>query len=148
MERNDGLVITGRLRIVLADAQGNIKEDFETENLVVTVGKNYIASRMKDATATAMSHMAVGTSGTAASAGDTALGAQVGSRKALTSTTVTTNQVEYVANFAAGEGTGALQEAGVFNAASAGTMLVRTTFSVINKGASDTLGITWTVTVN
>jgi len=27
-------------------------------------------------------------------------------------------------------------------------MLCRTVFSVINKGAADTLGITWTITVN
>jgi hypothetical protein len=39
-------------------------------------------------------------------------------------------------------------EAGLFSAVSAGTLLCRTVFSVINKGAADTLGITWTVTVN
>jgi len=50
--------------------------------------------------------------------------------------------------FGAGVGTGAVTEAGIFNASSAGTMLCRTTFSVINKAAADTLGITWTVTVN
>ena len=84
----------------------------------------------------------------AAAAGDTALGSQLGSRKALTSTTVTDNAVEYVATFAAGEGTGAVHEAGVFNASSSGTMLCRTVFDVINKGASDSMTITWTVTVS
>jgi hypothetical protein len=52
-----------------------------------------------------------------------------------------------VATFPAGTGTGAITEAGILNAASAGILLCRTTFSVINKGAADTLGITWTVTV-
>jgi hypothetical protein len=56
--------------------------------------------------------------------------------------------VAYVATFPAGTGTGAVTEAGLFNASSAGTLLCRTVFSVINKGAADTLGITWTVTVN
>ena len=102
---------------------------------------------MKDASATAMSHMAIGTGSTAAAAGDAALGNEAG-RVALTSTTVTSDAVAYVATFAAGTGTGAITEAGIFNASSSGTLLCRTVFSVINKGAADTLGITWTVTVN
>jgi len=146
---NDAIKMTGNLKLVLTDEHGNIKQEEEVKNLVVTVGKNFIASRMKDATATAMTHMEVGTSTQAAAVGDTALIAAVASsRVALTSTTVTTNSVAYVASFPAGTGTGALTEAGIFNASSAGTMLCRTVFSVINKGAADTLGITWTVTVN
>ena len=146
---NDAIKMTGNLKLVLTDENGNIKQEEEVKNLVVTVGKNYIASRMKDATATAMTHMEVGTSSTAAAVGDTALVAAVASsRVTLTSTTVTTNSVAYVASFPAGTGTGALTEAGIFNAASAGTLLCRTVFSVINKGAADTLVITWTVTVN
>jgi len=146
---NDAIKMTGNLKLVLTDEHGNIKQEEEVKNLVVTVGKNYIASRMKDATATAMSHMEVGTSTQAAAVGDTALIAAVASsRVTLTSTTVTTNSVAYVASFPAGTGTGALTEAGIFNASTSGTMLCRTVFSVINKGAADTLGITWTVTVN
>ena len=102
---------------------------------------------MKDATATAMSHMAVGTSSTAAGAGDTALLAE-SARVALTSTTVTTNQVAYVATFGAGVGTAALTEAGILNNSTGGTLLCRTVFSVVNKGANDSLTITWTVTVS
>ena len=146
---NDAIKMTGNLKLVLTDENGNIKQEEEIKNLVVTAGKSFIASRMKDATATAMTHMEVGTSSTAAAVGDTALVAAVASsRVTLTSTTVTTNSVAYVASFPAGTGTGALTEAGLFNASSSGTMLCRTVFSVINKGAADTLGITWTVTVN
>lgn len=144
---HDTLKMTGDLKIVLTDENGQIKHEQEIKNLVVTTGKNFIASRMKDATATAMSHMAIGTGTTAAAVGDTTLGTEVG-RVALTSTTVTTNNVAYVATFPAGTGTGAITEAGILNAASAGTLLCRTVFSVINKGAADTLGITWTVSVN
>lgn len=146
---NDAIKMTGNLKLVLTDENGNIKQEEEIKNLVVTAGKGFIASRMKDATATAMSHMEVGTGTTAAAVGDTTLQTVVASsRTSLTSTTVTTNSVAYVCSFGAGVGTGALTEAGLFNAASAGTMLCRTVFSVINKGAADTLGITWTVTVN
>jgi hypothetical protein len=146
---NDSIKMIGDVCINLFDETGAIKDSREIKNLVVTVGKSFIASRMKDATATAMTHMEVGTSTQAAAVGDTALIAAVtSSRVALTSTTVTANAIAYVGTFAAGTGTGAITEAGIFNASSAGTMLCRTVFSVVNKGASDTLTITWTVTVS
>tara|TARA_R100000278_G_scaffold122506_1_gene108872 strand:+ start:28 stop:471 length:444 start_codon:yes stop_codon:yes gene_type:complete len=143
---NDTIKVTGELKLTLTKPDGNTHETV-VPNIVVTDGKEYIASRMKDASATAMSHMAIGTGTTAAAAGDSALGTEAG-RVALTSTTVTSNAVAYVATFGAGTGTGAITEAGILNASSSGDLLCRTVFSVINKGAADTLGITWTVTVN
>jgi len=143
---NDTIKVTGELKITVTKPDGNTHETV-VPNIVVTDGKEYIASRMKDASATAMSHMAIGTGSTSAAAGDAALGSEAG-RVALTSTTVTSNAVAYVATFPAGTGTGAITEAGILNASSSGTLLCRTVFSVINKGAADTLGITWTVTVN
>jgi len=107
----------GKVTLVLTGSDGAVKETREVENLVVQVGLNYIASRMKDATATAMTHMEVGTSSTAASLAQTTLVAAVSaSRTALTSTTVTTSSVAYACTFGAGVGTGALTEAGLFNA--------------------------------
>lgn len=140
----------GRLVLELRDADGLLKQLVEVDNLVVTVGKNTIADRMKQTPAMGhMTHMEVGTNNTAAAAGDTALGAAVASsRTALTSTTVTNNQIAYVCTFGAGVGTGALTEAGLFSASSGGNMLARTTFSTINKAAGDSLTITWTVTIS
>jgi hypothetical protein len=119
----------------------------EIPNLVVTDGKEFVASRMKDATAAAMTHMAVGTGSTAAAAGNAALGSEA-DRNALTSTTVSGTTVTYVATFAAGSGTGALTEAALFNASSSGTMLCRTVYSVVNKSSADSMTITWSVTVS
>ena len=144
---NDSIEVTGELKLTLTRPDGHVKHEVIIPNLVVTAGKNYIASRMKDASATAMTHMAIGTGSTAAAAGNTALGSEAG-RVALTSTTVSTNNVAYVATFPAGTGTGAITEAEILNASSSGTLLCRTVFSVINKASADTLGITWTVTVN
>ena len=101
---------------------------------------------MKDASATAMSHMAIGTGSTAPAAGNTALGSE-SNRQSLASTNVSGADVTYACTFGAGNGTGAITEAGIFNASSGGTMLCRTTFSVINKGANDTLSVSWVVTV-
>jgi len=144
----DALKLKGRVGIVLKDKDGNVKETRDIDNLVVDAGLDYIASRMKDATATAMSHMALGSSSTAAAAGDTDLGSILGSREALDSTTVTDNTVQYIASFEAGDATGAVVEAGIFNAASAGTMLCRTVFAVVNKQADDTMTVTWTITIS
>jgi hypothetical protein len=50
-------------------------------------------------------------------------------------------------NLAAGTATGALQEAGIWDALTAGTLWARGTYTTINKGASDTLQVTWTWTI-
>ncbi len=147
MFKNDNSKATGKLTVEIKNDKGVVVETREVKNLVVDDGLGFIASRMKDATATAMSHMAIGTGSTAAAASDSSLGSEA-ARNALTSTTVTSNAVAYVASFAAGEGTGAITEAGILNAGSGGTLLCRTVFSVVNKGASDSMTITWTVTIS
>ncbi len=147
----DMIKAKGALSVELFDENGALKDHFELNNLVVNLGLAFIASRMKDATATAMTHMAVGTSSTAAAAAQSALVTEL-ARVALTSTTLVTTTVandaiQYVATFGAGVGTGAITEAGLFNAGSSGTMLSRTVFAAINKGALDTLTITWKITI-
>jgi hypothetical protein len=146
MRNKDFLSAKGKLSIVVNDTAGNLKQELNVTNLVVDTGLDYIASRMKDTTQTAMSHMAIGDGTNDPAAGDTGLQNQLG-RVSLLSTTVTSNSVEYVATFPAGTGTGAVTEAGIFNASSGGTMLCRTEFAVINKAAGDSMTITWTVTV-
>lgn len=146
----DKVKARGLVTFTLIDESGKIKEQ-QDHNLVVDPGLAYIASRMKDTSAAAMSHMAVGTSTTAEADAQTALLAE-SARVALTSTTivttsVTNDSVQYVATFNPGTGTAALTEAGLFNDPTTGTMLARTVFPVINKGALDTLTITWKVTV-
>lgn len=139
---HDDLKMTGHLSIAL---NNEIVQDIP--NLVVTDGKEYVASRMKDTTMGAMSHMAIGTGSVAAAAGNAALGSEA-ARNALTSTAVSGTTVTYIATFGAGSGTGAITEAGLLNASSSGVLLCRTVFAVVNKGASDSMTITWTVTVS
>ena len=142
MDFNSQMEMKGRLTISINDEVVQ-----EIDNLVVTTGKGYVASRMKDATTTAMSHMAVGTGSTAAAAGDTTLGGE-SARVALASTAVSGAVVTYVANFPAGTGTAALTEAAILNASSSGTMLCRTVFAVVNKSASDSMAIQWQITAS
>ena len=122
MNLKENLGITGELTIQVFDETGNLKSATKVPNLVVTNGKNYIASRMVGTAATVMSHMAIGTG---------------------------------TATFAAGQGTGAITEAGIFNygtyAASPTSgqfMLCRTTFPPVNKASGDSIAITWVITVS
>lgn len=147
MNTQEHIKASGALRIVVTGPDGKVKEEREIPNLVVTVGKNFVASRMVGTTSAAMSHMAIGADSTAPAAGNTALGSELG-RVALSSSGAANNVVTYQATFPAGTGTGAVVEAGILNASSAGTLLCRTTFAVVNKSVNDSMSITWTVTIS
>ena len=217
----DNLALTGALTIAI-----NNEVVQKTKNLVVTSGKEWVAKRMAGQDSN-MTHMAIGTGTTAAAAAQTALVTEL-ERNAMTVSggTVSTNTIEYAATYAAGDGTGAITEAGIFDtvgskvddiAVSAGgtgytsaptvtftsgggtgatatatvsggvvtavtvtgvgsgytsaptigftggagsgatatasmkeggDMLARTKFAVVNKGADDSMTITWTITVS
>jgi len=147
----DQITLRGDVNFKLYGPDGKLKLEREDHNLVVTGGLGHVTSRLIGATENVMGWMEVGTDGTAAATAQTALIAAVGgSRTALTSstqqtTTLTNDTVQFLCTFGAGVGTGALVEAGVFNASSGVKMFCRTVFSVINKGALDTLTITWKV---
>lgn len=148
---NENLKLSGQLNIVLKDKAGNVKEEREVKNLVVNSGLAYIASRMKDTSKSVMSHMGLGSGTTAAAASQTDLVSILGSREALDSTTISgsnNEKIVYVSAFEAGDATGAVTEAGIFNAASSGDMLCRTVFNVVNKAADDTMSVTWTITLS
>lgn len=142
----ESINVKGNLEVILLDENGLQKDYRQVKNLVVAVGKDVIASRLVGNSLAIMSHMAVGSSNTAATTSQTALGTELG-RVALDSTTRAANTITYVATFPAGTGTGALTEAGILNAASTGNMLCRTVFGIVTKTSSDTVIITWNVTV-
>jgi hypothetical protein len=222
----DNFALTGALTIAINDAVVQ-----ETDNLVVDSGKKWVARMMKAADGV-MTHMAIGTDGTGALAANTGLGTEL-ERNALTvsggtvGTGADANTIAYACTFPAGDGTGAIKEAGLFENAgnkvddvnitaegtgytsvptvvftgggytttAAGTavltagkvtsvtitaagagytsaptmtftggggsgaaatatlkeggdMLARTDFAVVNKGAADSMTITWTITVS
>ncbi len=135
--------LRGKLTIKLFDKDGNLKLTRIT-NTVTTQGVYGVADNiLASPTLGKPTHMAVGTGSPAANA----LGTEV-DRNALTSKTRSNGVVTFVADWAAGDGTGALTEAGIFNDPTAGNMWCSASFSAINKGASDTLQISWTLTVS
>ncbi|HIC40656.1 MAG TPA: hypothetical protein EYO74_04550 [Piscirickettsiaceae bacterium] len=146
----DNIKATGKVHLILTGPDGKIKQEQKVKNLVVEDGLEYISSRMKDATVTAMSHMAVGTSSTTPAADNAVITSEVTAlRAALTSTVVSGSKVTYTALFADHSGTNsnayALKNAGILNAPSGGVLLAHTTFDVITKAPLDTLTITWAV---
>jgi hypothetical protein len=148
MDLNENLKMNGELSIVVTGPDGAVKQDLVVPNLVVTVGKKYIAARMSNTPIDVMSHMAIGAGTTAPDVTDIAMESSL-FREVLTSiTAVDSVVVTAVASFAAGDGTGAVTEAGIFNAASGGTMLCHTTFPVVNKEIGDSISITWAITVS
>lgn len=143
----DQLKVTGHINFKLFDANGLLKDERDIKNVVVTVGKNYLATWLTAATQADyfMRYIALGTGTNAANASDTTLQTELSSRVAGT-LTPSSNVWQNVASFGPGVDTGAITESGIFSASSGGTMFARQTFAVINKGAGDSLQVTWQIT--
>lgn len=139
---------TGRVTLTVLDSDMKVKEVREFDNLVVTTGCELIASQFCDETMEKPSHMAIGTGTTAPKKADTALQTEVKRKAFKTNASRVGATVTYQAEFGPTEGTGAITEVGIFNHATAGTMLNRATFPVVNKQASDTLIVSWSVSIN
>lgn len=144
---HSSIVLTGKVNIKKFNQQNELVEEYDIPNIVTTTGKNFVASRLAASSAGVMSHMAVGSSQTPQTVGDTTLKQEL-LRSALFSAVTTNSETEFVASFAPpGTGTRLLTEAGIFNASSAGTMLCRTTFPIITQTTADTIAISWVVSV-
>jgi hypothetical protein len=135
------------VQVDLIGPDGELKQREEIHNLIPTVGKEGIADNLLAApTLGKPTHMAIGTGTEAAAAGDTKLKTEL-DRNAIAEKTRSGKVVTIKAEWLAGDGTGAITEAGIFSASSEGTLFARAVFSVVNKGSEDTLTITWTITV-
>lgn len=147
------LKLTGEVRMKLFDANGNLKDERCNPNVVVTVGKNYLAAWLAAASQSGefMSFVALGTGTTAASASDTTLQTELtGGTNARVQGVLTSSGAIWTntASFLAGNGTGAVTEAGLLSTITSGTLFAHQVFSAINKGAGDTLQVVWQVTLS
>jgi hypothetical protein len=126
------------------------------KNLVVDAGKAGAASRINGSGGEAVfDRIGAGTGATAPAAGDTALGAEKDEAGGATTThksatvsrvttTVTNDTAQDVVTFNYTASV-AVTESGVFNAATAGTMLCRQTFTAVNVVNGDSLQFTWKI---
>lgn len=146
MENNDPLTIHANCFIQLFDEFGNLKEERAVHNTVTTAGKNGVADQiLAVSTLPKMGWLAIGTGSPSA----TLLGAEI-ARVAFDSKLRTGAVITIVGTLAAGIGTGAITEAGTFDVVTANTinMWMSSSFSVVNKGALDSIVITWTLTIS
>lgn len=154
----ENLEITGRLRVKLFNGKGELMKDSGwMKNVITTAGKAALASLLTSASAGTswVTHMGFGTSTTTPVAADTILGAEIsGSGYSRAAYTVTRsnpsgNVIQYVATLTGITSSITVQEAGLFNAASGGTLIAHqltTAFPLAQ--ASDSLQITWQVTAS
>lgn len=137
--------LEGKWKMELRGPDGLLKQTVCGTNVVCTNGKEYMASFLNSAAAGAatftMRYIAVGTDSTAEAVSNTALGSEL-ARHTGTVSYVSNQIYQVTATFAAGSGTGAIVEYGMFSSNTGGTMLARDTEAVINKGALDTLTVT------
>lgn len=143
---NEKVSVKGSVHVQLFDENMNLKQEHEDHNLIVTVGKNYLADWLTQPTQADyfMRYIGLGTGTNAPAAGDTTLQTELSTRVAGTLTS-STNTWQNAATFGPGVDTGAITEAGLFSASSSGTMFARQVFAVYNKAAGDTLIVTWSV---
>lgn len=144
---NEPLKMSGKIHAVLTNDQGDIVAEQDVSNLIMTGGKTWAASRLAGTASAVISHMAIGSGNTSPAVGQTTLVTET-ARVAISSGTASGNVLTVVATFGPGVGTGSINEAGLFNASSAGTMVARSTNVILTKGATDTLALTWTITLN
>lgn len=136
--------IRGFWTATLTGPDGNYITHVSGQNVITTNGLDYLASYLHSATTSAqntLKYIAIGTDSTAETAADTGLGTEL-SRHTGTASYTSGAVYVVVATFAAGSGTGAIVEYGLFSSNTGGTMFSRDTEAVINKGASDTLTVT------
>lgn len=119
-------------------------------NGIVNAGYDFIAGSIADRTAgaaAAIGWVAIGSSATAFNVTQTALSSETARVARTYLHTAGTKIFSVAGQFSPGTGTGSVNEAGCFNAATSGTMLDRVVFSTVNKAAGDYLYQTFVFTM-
>ena len=144
----DSIQITGRPTITLYDQHSNVKQHLEEDNLIVDAGKNFIIKKSFDqfnGATPEINTIAAGDGTTAAAASDTALENQLG-ETAISSYTVTDNQITLFGTLSENVATGTISELAVLS--SDDVLISRIVVSTpFEKTATDFLNISWSIEV-
>jgi hypothetical protein len=148
-ELKDSLKITGKVTIRVFDENMVLIHEETNSNLIVSVGKTYLASWLAAASQVGefMSYIALGTGNTAPTPGDTGLQSPLPTRVQGV-LLASLNTWQNTATFGPGVDTGTISEAGLFSAISSGTMFARNVFSPVSKLAGTTVQVVWQITFN
>ncbi len=120
----------------------------ERHNLITTAGRNLVRDLINNDAPTGLTHIAIGTGTTPAAAGDTALQTEI-HRNTYTQRTESIGllQLQYYLGTSSLNGN-TLTEAGLLNAASAGTLFARVVYPGIAKTSSIALTYNWSIQIN
>jgi len=138
---------------VVKNVDGSILQEGSFSNLITDAGRSATANKLCGATAVPdFTRLAIGVSATAPSVGDTTLGSEIttgGGERAVATVSITTTdspddtfQLDYEWTFS---DTFAVEEVGVFNGASGGTLFARALFpaGTINVSTGMKLHVYW-----
>ena len=138
--------IDGVMTMNVIHRDGTI-DNIVKHNMIVNSGFDFICAAIGNTTRRKpVSKIQVGSGTTATTASMTALNAKIAEKAATYSHTTGTKVFSLSSHFAPGEATGAITEAGVFNAD--GVMLDRVTFKVANIDADDEITVTFQFTLS
>lgn len=142
--------IRPRLNVVIIEHDAVTGHELRRQtghNLVTTAGRNMLRDFLANTGVAGITHYALGTSATAATLADTALGAEVlRTTVAIWNTASASLEVRFYLGSTQGNGS-TLAEAGLFNAASGGSMYARYVLaSPIVKTSAVAVTFTWTLT--
>jgi len=130
------------IHMKLIRPDGSEHELPSVHNLIVTAGKNELLKASSAKYLNQFAYMGIGSSSTSPASGNTALGTELARSTAITPTNPSAPVLQFQHTFAAGTGTGTVEEVGLFDASSSGNMLNRSLTGTIVKGAGDALQIT------
>ena len=149
IRNRESLRLVGKGRFTLFDRDGEIKDVREYLNLITDDGFDAVCDVMGNPTQPDnFDYIAIGTGVTGAQVTDSTLESEHARSIATYAHTGSTKVCTVTYTFAAGVGTGDVTESGVLNAAGAGTLLNRQTFTAIPKGVNDSLEIEWEFTLS
>mgnify|MGYP001165600717 CR=1 FL=1 len=150
VEKEDHLKIEGRFsgtiraQTMFLDTEMHINFG---KNIVVNNGLVLALQRLAGVSANPITHMALGTSGTAESATQTTLGTETIRKSATINVDSGNYKVTAQATFSGNDATGT-QELGIFNSSSAGTMFARKVISpALSLPSGFNIVITWSATL-
>lgn len=152
---NESINPIGQLTLQLRNRQDELVSEISAHNDIVLTGRDLVAKLFINEPITPVSHVAVGTGPAPTDPNVTAaLGVElfrkainpINTAQHLTTTVDGKKKVLISCDLDFSEGNGALTEAGLFNAASGGTMYNRVVFPPVNKTNSFKLTLIWEIT--
>lgn len=150
MKLGQQVVMKGIFTIEHRNSKGELLDRFDVDNTVTTAGKVKVAAFVQGAGGTvSFKRIALDASSTAATAANTTLASEITSpslKRVLSTATITTvnvtNDTSMLVHTFSSTATQSVYGVGVFDSASAGNMISRTTFAVKNLASGDTLQVT------